>query len=957
MTTSNEVSETGIRSRESKAFRISLIVAITHLVFTAILAILGFRITPQMIIAAGITCLIMIVAIVSAIQNRRGNSDLGIWILIGTITAVVPFISLLTVDLGWISLISVPLVVALIAWQCLKSQYLPWVILFGILSGVASLLLDLFGSPERAELSWLPTTMPIIIGILAIIAGIIIRRQFETLTVRTKLLVLILIVALVPLVVLAYFNNRVSQNRLTESANRNLLFAAEITADQYDSQLSKFITTLEAGAQLSDITHLLSLPDFGRTFETVNQAEAAITIMHSQDPDTIISIDILDREGVAVASYPTRTIQPPPFLGFDTATEQSLRSLILTGVPYISPVSYDPALQLSSIYIATRISSDAGRSPTGIILARYNTKFIQDLMVSNNGQGGEESFGVLLDSNHIVLAHGLNSEALFRPISPIPSEMITELQNEGRILDLPIEELSLNDLELEQALSSSMDEPLFIVNELSGESRRNQGAVHQLDSVPWLVSFFQPQDIFLGEIEQQTRNTVLLSIIIAAVVAISGFSVADVLTTPIVNLTELVERISKGDLTIHVPITTRDEIGTLASTFNNMTTQIRNLLGGLEKQVADRTKELERRARQLQAAAEVARDASSVRDLGELLNHTVNLISEHFEYYHAGIFLIDDRKEFAILLAASSEGGKVMLNQGHRLIVGEEGIVGYVAEKGTARIALDVGVDATHFQNPNLPNTRSEIGIPLLIGQEVIGVLDVQSEQEAAFDEDDIAVLQVMADQLSIAIQNARLLRDMELALREAEIASGSYTREAWTEYVHGADRIPGYRYRQLDVEPTSEQPSEVIRAWETNQAVKTSSQTDSGNGDRDPFSTLAVPIKLRDQTLGVINLRFEGREVPPEVDTTIASIADRMGMAMDNARLLQQAQRIAQREQQVNIISTQLQRAASLDAILQSTVRELGRALGASRSFIQIGLPESNDPGDNAMQEPEPEA
>jgi GAF domain-containing protein/HAMP domain-containing protein len=958
MTTSNKVPKSGIRSQVNKAYRISLIAAIFHAIITAILIIFGLRIAQQMIIAVGIAFLITIMAIVSTILNRRGRSDLGIWMLIVTIIVAVPTLSLLTVDFGWFNLISIPLVVSWIASQCLKPQYLPRVILLGILSGVASLLLDLYGSPERLSMNWASTVLPILIGVLVVIAaGLIIRRQFEKLTFRTKLLVFILIVALVPLTILAYFNGRVSQQRLTDAANRDLLYAAEQTAIQYDEIFTKYITSLEAAAQLSDITHLLSLPDYGRTFETVNRAEAALSIIHSQDPDNIISFDVLDRDGILVASYPTRNIQPPPFLGFDSATEQSLKTLLLTGLPYISSVSYDPIPQLSSIYIAARITSAAGYSPTGIILARYNASFLQDVMVSSNGQGGEDSFGVLLDNKHIYLAHGLTKAALFRPIAPISSEIAADLQSNGRLLDLPIEDLSINDIELEQALSTSLDEPYFVINGLIGENRRNQGAVARLDTVPWSVSFFQPQDIFLAEIEQQTRNTVLLSIIIAAIVAISGFGAAEVLTAPIVNLTELVERISKGDLSIHVPVTTRDEIGTLASTFNNMTSQIRNLLGGLEKQVADRTQELDRRARQLQAAAEVARDASSVRNLEELLNHAVDLISDYFGYYHAGIFMIDEHGEYALLQAANSDGGKIMLTQGHKLKVGEEGIVGYVAEKGSARIALDVGVDAIHFQNPNLPETRSEIGLPLKIGSNVIGVLDVQSKQEAAFDENDITVLQILADQLSIAIQNARLLQDMESALREAEIASGGYTKEAWFEYVHGTDQVPGYRYRKLDIEPVTEQPSEVILAWETNQPVKNISKINSGNGDRDSQSTLAVPIKLRDQTLGVINLRFEGSEIPADADATISAIADRLGMAMDNARLLQQAQLLAQREQQVNIISTQLQKAASLDAILQGTVRELGRALGASRSFIQIGLPISDDSEDDAVKEPEPEA
>ncbi len=187
----------------------------------------------------------------------------------------------------------------------------------------------------------------------------------------------------------------------------------------------------------------------------------------------------------------------------------------------------------------------------------------------------------------------------------------------------------------------------------------------------------------------------------------------------------------------------------------------------LEAQVFTRTAELARRTIQLQVAAEVARDVTSAGNLDDLLSHSVNLIRERFGFNHAGIFLVDEQGEYVTLKAATGEAGRQMLAKNHRLKIGEEGIVGYVTGSGEPRIALDVGKDAVHFDNPLLPDTHSEMALPLQVGERIIGALDVQSNREAAFDEEDIEILQLMADQLAAAIEKTRLFERAQAALEE----------------------------------------------------------------------------------------------------------------------------------------------------------------------------------------------
>jgi len=239
---------------------------------------------------------------------------------------------------------------------------------------------------------------------------------------------------------------------------------------------------------------------------------------------------------------------------------------------------------------------------------------------------------------------------------------------------------------------------------------------------------------------------------------------------PLTALAQVVERIARGQFEQRVPIERRDEVGRLGESFNAMATELSSMYRSLEERVAERT-------HQIQTASEVARDAAFIRDVDALLEQVVHLISDRFAFYHAGIFLTEG--DDAVLRAASSEGGRRMLEHGHRLAVGKVGLVGYVTGTGKPRIALDVGADAVHFASPDLPHTRSELALPLRVGERVIGALDVQSTEPNAFDDNDLVVLQTMADQLAISLENARLLDSLRRQSADRQRVIELYSRLA----------------------------------------------------------------------------------------------------------------------------------------------------------------------------------
>jgi len=347
-----------------------------------------------------------------------------------------------------------------------------------------------------------------------------------------------------------------------------------------------------------------------------------------------------------------------------------------------------------------------------------------------------------------------------------------------------------------------------------------------------------------------------------------------------------------------------------------------------------RARKLEQRAGQLRAAAEVTRDTTAARELDELLDRAVNMIRRRFGFYHAGVFLVDEAGEWAVLRAATGDAGRQLLEQGHRLRVGKSGIVGYVAATGEPRIALDVGADAVHFRNPLLPETRSEMALPLRIGRQVIGALDVQSQEEAAFDDEDISILQTIADQLAVAIENARLLQEMQQAMHELEIASRRYTQESWQT---GAGRTLGYRYRRMDIELAAEQPSEARQAWLAGESVVTKIQS-SENGGEDTVSVASIPIKLRGQVIGVLNLRSSREDIPPRTVAQIEEVADRLAMALENARLLEETERRARREQMLGEMTTRFTQSLDMDTLLRAAVRELGQLPNVAEASVHVG-------------------
>lgn len=357
--------------------------------------------------------------------------------------------------------------------------------------------------------------------------------------------------------------------------------------------------------------------------------------------------------------------------------------------------------------------------------------------------------------------------------------------------------------------------------------------------------------------------------------------------------------------------------------------ELSNERSNLEERVNERTRSLDKRTAQLRAVADVGKSITSFRNLSELLQQATYLIQENFGYYHVGIFLLDEHKEYAILTATNSEGGRRMLEKGHQLKVGETGIVGFVAENLRARIALDVGADAVFFNNPDLPETRSEMALPLVAAGQILGVLDVQSTESQAFTDDDIATVQILAEQLAVAIQNTNLYTETEKALDAARVAYGEMTREAWSKILRSQPRI-GY----LSTPPVTVKTSTDTLEASLARAIDSGDLILSGDG-----LTISVPIKIRGQVIGAIRLKKpEIAEAWTQDETNLAiALSDQLSGALESARLYRESQQRAVRESMVSDISARLSATTKMEAILRETVQELGEAIGDASITFQL--------------------
>ena len=362
-------------------------------------------------------------------------------------------------------------------------------------------------------------------------------------------------------------------------------------------------------------------------------------------------------------------------------------------------------------------------------------------------------------------------------------------------------------------------------------------------------------------------------------------------------------------------------------------------LQDLHTTLETRTRDLVRRSAYMDASTQVVRAAASVLDTERLIKQVVELICTHFELYYVGLFLVDESGQWAALRAGTGDAGAAMLARDHRIKIGE-GMIGWSVAYAQARVASEASADDVRLVIAELPNTRSEAALPLRSRGRILGALTVQSEQPGAFDEVAMSTLQVMADHVAVALDNAHLYAESQAALDVTRRAYGDLSQQAWTELLSTRTDW-GYRYARQTVAPAGGgwRP-EMQRAGQTGQTVLQNPGSAPGEDDAEQ-PALAIPIMVREQVIGVLGFRKgEGDEVwTNEEVAMLETLAAQLGPALESAQLHLETRRRAARERLTGQIASRLRETLDIETVLRTAVREMREVLGLEEAEVRLGL------------------
>ena len=851
-------------------------------------------------------------------QIQKKSIVNGILILIGSLQLIIALLPILFTDLGiLIGLISF-LMASLIISQTLEMNFVRKLLPISALVGLLTILVGYLPLSFRVPV---PNPLIITIAMVAIletmVLTVIVWSRFTTFNIQTKLVVAFITLLAVSLIITGGYNVAVSYNsqRAQISTNiendlnakhKGLVNFLEATREDtiflgQSEVLHAYIKALGDIADPNIITEARSVVerDFRNYAENRGVYEQIRFVNNAGDEVFRIDTSMDGIASIVPDAQLRKKGDPYSFreLNYFTQTNQ-----LASGQVFVSPLDLDTTgNQIETPYIpiirfGTPIVFNT-QTKGVVFLYVYAKKFLDPLSTS-----GLNTF--LVDTNGYYL---------FNP-----------------------DESKLWGQDLKTGITINKDFPDLIKNLYSGKPGNQETNGYLItyspitipgESAPrWYLGTFVSLDSITGPILTSTFTSLTLLLLTMVVSIFAMTYLSSTITAPLEHLATTAQDIAAGNFSARANIETKDEVGALATVFNAMTSELQGLVASLENRVAERTAELETqkqnsdaRAKQFEAITKVARAISVTRNLQELLPQISKVISEQFGFYHVGIFLNDFTNQIAMLSAANSEGGQRMLARRHQLKIGEQGIVGFATGTGQPRIALDVGEDAAFFNNPDLPNTRSEMALPLMVADKVIGALDVQSTEANAFSSEDIEVLSTLADQVALAIQNARSFDETRKTLAEAEAVSRQYLRESWGN-ISGENKVTGFRYTASGAVPLDRD----IRpnGGNSHSAVK----------PNDEHPPIKVPIQLRGQTIGTLKVHAPETEKLTDIQLDlIKAVADRVALSVENARLFEETAKRAERERRVSDITTKIRSVNDPQQMINTAIDELRQALGAT--------------------------
>jgi GAF domain-containing protein/HAMP domain-containing protein len=798
---------------------------------------------------------------------RRNRLIMGLW-LVYLIVLIPPVMAVLV--LGNIYFISVAYIAVFasisIAWVFPKTSRLA-----GIIAMAVALLtivgIEIWNPSFRVTSLALTNFAPyvIVLGGLGLLAFSI--RQAMIGNILTKLITSFVVITVLALGISGFITQNSYRASLTDdignkladqAASRGIEIATTIDREKDILSTLSLSVSLQNAARAANETSQLSQADINRLDQQWQAADAANNnadplvseVLNNEISDQLrsfqgqfeqhVEVFLTGTQGVSIATT-NRTSD------YNQADEEWWQIAYRDGI-YIGQPEYDASSKTIAMNMAVAVRENGDGNIVGVLRTTVNfTTFTNTLASGTFGQTGRTI--ILLPSGQELRLNAVGDGTFELVQEEALPELLSLSQSGSRYQNISLKGIP-------SLVSTASVIPV-------GDTGEDTLVVSNLD---WRVVTLQDEAEALQPVTAQTRNALIVGIVIMLVAIIAAVGLARAISGPVIRLNAVAQKIAAGDITAQAKVETRDEVGTLATTFNSMTQRLRDFIGTLEQRVAERTHSLE-------LASEVGRTVSQVRALDIMLKDAAELIRSRFDLYYVQVYLTDPSQTNLILQSGTGAVGAELVGRGHRLPLNTASINGRAAIEKRPVVVADTAASATFKPNPLLPDTRSEMAVPLLIGEKVVGVLDLQSQQANALNQDILTAFEALAGQLAIAIQNANFLAETQQARAEVESQARRLVRANWETY--------------LDAIHKPEQTGFVFEGNKVTPLAEAGAIQPPAEGN-----ALTAPIAVTGESLGSLVVEMGAEYQSAQNMELVNIVARQVGQQIENLRLLESAER-----------------------------------------------------------------
>jgi len=661
---------------------------------------------------------------------------------------------------------------------------------------VFSLLGVELGQLQRLDLSAMPTAVWVLLAISAVLSLLLafrLVRRFAVATIRNRLLVAFVLMVLLPAIAFALVSTAVGHL----SGQRQVINQLDSVATIKEAELNAWAanvrgdlaTALIGEATVEHMREVLAASpgstDYQVAYEDLHESFEGL-VKQSPRLDELFIMDLERRVVLSTDLAGEGRLGSP---GSNAYFREGLKG------EYLHRASYYILSGGGIAVIAVRPVLDEGGEVLGILGGRAGPGTLTEIMLERTGLGSTgETY--LVTHSHIMLTEPRFPQERWSSINYVFSQGANA------------------------AVDQKLDGSGAYVN-YRGE--RVIGVYRWLPDLQVGLLAEQSEAEAMSGVYATLGINVAVALIAVLLACVVSLFLARSIAAPLAELAETAEKVAAGELEHSVSLARRDEIGALGTSFNTMTARLRELITGLEDRVRERTEALGRRAVQLETSARVSQEITSILDADRLLNRVVEVVARSFGYYYVGVFLVDTEGGSLVFVAGSGEAGRQFKSERLSLEMGAESLNGQVAELGTPLVVNDVSLDARYEHHKALPHTRAELVVPLRLGDRVIGTLDVQSEESEAFRDEDVRMMQSLADQVAVAIENARLYdRSQDAAVLEERNRLARELHDSVTQLLYSLVLLAGAASKIVDDGEQALSRQYLVRIEETaQQALK----------------------------------------------------------------------------------------------------------------------------------------